>query len=205
MKHFPKPAVSIEKLARKKFVLMNFTGQWKDLIGTPECSGSLLVYGGSGAGKTTFSLRFLKYITHFKKCAYIPLEEGTKLTFKDAITNANLLPVSARVKIWEGYTVEDIDIELSKPKAPDVVFIDSLQYLKMTSKSVNELTKFEYKELLERHPKKLFVFVSHAKKNEPRGALAESVYYGSDVCLFVDDFTVYPAKSRYGGKIPMEL
>lgn len=205
MQHFPNRAVSITKLARKKFKLMKFTGEYKDLIGTPECSGSWIIYGDSGQGKTTFSLQLLKYLTKFKKCAYLPLEEGTKLTFKQAIVNANLISSSARVRIWESFTVQDLDIELAKPKAPSVVFIDSLQYLKMQAKSVNQLTNFEYKELLERHPKTLFIFISHAKNNEPKGAIAESVYYGSDVCLHIKEFTVIPVKSRYGGKISMNL
>ena len=94
-------------------------------------------------------------MTKFKKCAYIPLEEGTKMTFQEAVKGANLLSASSKVKLWEGYTIEDIDIELSKPKAPEVIFIDSIQYLKMAHNSVNELTKFEYMDLLNRHPKKL--------------------------------------------------
>jgi predicted ATP-dependent serine protease len=205
MQHFPRPAISLDKLARKKFVLIPFEGEMQNLIGTPECSGSWIIYGGSGEGKTTFSLRLMKYWTKFKKCAYLPLEEGTKLTFKQAISSANLLSVSSKVKIWDEYTVQDLDIELKKPKAPEVVFIDSLQYLKMTAKSVNQLTNFEYMNLLKRHPKKLFIFISHAKKGEPKGALAEAVYYGSDVCLYVNDFMVSPVKSRYGGNTTLTL
>lgn len=205
MKHFPRPATSISKLTKKKYKLLQFDGPFKDLIGTPECAGSWIIYGNSGNGKTTIAMRLLKYMTKFKKCAYVPLEEGTKLTFQEAVKSANLLSVSSKVKIWEDYTVQDLDIELKKNAAPEVVFIDSLQYLKMTEKSVNELTKFEYKELLKKHPNTLFIFISHAKKNEPKGSLAESVYYGSDVCLYIEDFVAYPKKSRYKGTIPYEL
>lgn len=205
MKYFANPAMSIDKLARRKFVLIPFDNEWKDLIGTPECAGSWIVYGNSGNGKTTFSLQLLKYMAKFKKCAYLPLEEGTKLTFKQAIQRANLVSVSNKVKIWDNYTVQDLDAELPKPKSPDVIFIDSLQYLRMHAKSPNQLTSFEYLDLLKRYPKKLFVFISHAKNNEPKGALAESVYFGSDVCLYVDNFKVQPRKSRYGGKVVFEL
>ena len=201
----PKPAISIEKLLKKKFIVMNFENEYKDLIGTPECSGSWLIYGGSGEGKTTFSLETLKYITRFKKCAYIPLEEGAKMTFQEAAKEANLRSASSRIKLWVDYTVEDLNNELVKPRSPEVIFIDSLQYLKMKSDSYNQLTAFEYKSLINSFPKKLFIFISHAKNNEPKGALAEAVYFGSDVCLFVKDFCVYPKKSRYGGKKSMHL
>lgn len=205
MKYYPQPAISLRKLINKKFVTMKLTGSWKGLIGTPECAGSWIIFGDSGQGKTTFSLKLMRYLTDFKKCAYLPLEEGTKLTFKDAVQKANLLPVASKIKIWENYSVKDINEELIKSRAPSIVFIDSLQYLKMNRKSTNQLTNFQYKELLIRHPTTLFVFISHGKNGEPKGALAESIYFGSDVCLSVKDFVVEPNKSRYGGKHPLNM
>ena len=200
-----KLSVSPQKFARKKFITMQFTGKYKDLLGTPECSGSWIIYGDSANGKTTTSLQILKYLTNFKKCAYVPLEEGVRLSFQQAFNEANLLSVSAKFKLWPDYTVQDIDQELSKSRAPEIIFIDSLQYLRMNDQSYNELTKFEYLELLKRHPKTLFIFISHAKNNEPKGALAEAVYYGSHICLWVNEFVVHPKKNRFGGKTPLEL
>ena len=195
-----KPALSIKKLTQKKFKLMNFTGAYKDLIGTPECSGSWLIYGHSGNGKTTFALMLMKYLCSFKKCGYITIEEKSKLSFQKAIEDANLLSVSSKVKIWVDYSVEDLETEISKPKAPDIIFVDSIQYLRKTHQSFQEISKFEYKELIDKYPKKLFVFISHAKKGEPKGSLAEAAYYFSDVCIKIHDFTAIPMKARYGGK-----
>ena len=200
-----KTAVSPQKFSRKKFKTMKFTGKYKELLGTPECSGSWIIFGDSGNGKTTTSLELLKYLTNFKKCAYVPLEEGVQLSFQQAFNQANLLSVSSQFKLWPDYTVKDLDEELSKPRAPQIIFIDSVQYLRMNDESYSELTKFEYMELLKRHPKTLFIFISHAKNNEPKGALAEAVYYGSHICMWVKDFVVYPKKNRFGGKTPLEL
>lgn len=182
---------------------MDFTGAYKDLIGTPECAGSWLIYGSSGNGKTTFAMQLMKYLCDFKKCSYITIEEKQKLSFQRAIESANLLSVSSKVKIWVDYTVQDLELELAKPKSPEIIFVDSIQYLRKTSTSFQEISKFEYKELIDKYPKKLFVFISHAKKGEPKGSLAEAAYYFSDVCIKVSDFTAIPMKSRYGGSISL--
>lgn len=180
---------------------MDFTGAYKDLIGTPECSGSWLIYGHSGNGKTTFALGLLKYMCEFKKSAYITIEEKSKLSFQKAVIDANLLSVSSKVKIWVDFTLEELDTELTKPKSPDVIFVDSIQYLRKNIESFQEISKFEYKDLIDRYPSKLFIFISHAKNGEPKGSLADSVYYFSDTCIRIDDFTAIPMKARYGGSI----
>ncbi|WP_107039929.1 ATP-binding protein [Brumimicrobium mesophilum] len=200
-----KQATSIQKFVKKKFKVMAFKGTWKELLGTPATNGSWIIYGDSGHGKTTFSMKLIKYLSSFKKCAYVPLEEGLHLTFQMAVKEANLLSSSSRIKLWEDYTVEDIDEELSKPRAPEIIFIDSAQYFKSNEKSVNELTKFEYKELSKRYPNVIFIYISHAEKGDPKGGLAKSIYFGSHVCLEVKDFSVSPMKNRYGGKVSFDI
>lgn len=199
------PAVSLKKLVNKKYKTMNFEGDFKALIGTPEVSGSWLIYGESGSRKTTLSLKLMRYLCKFKTCAYIPLEEKTKLSFQQAVQRANLISVTSKVKIWEEQNVESLLIELSKPKSPDIIFIDSIQYLKKNERSTQELTRFEYKALMDAFPKKLFISISHAKNGEPKGALGDAVYYHSDVCLMVKEGIAYPMKSRYGGDTAFDM
>ncbi|MEO9258573.1 MAG: hypothetical protein ABI207_09325 [Crocinitomicaceae bacterium] len=193
------PAISINKLITKKFKIMEFEGIWKDLIGTPECSGSTLIYGDSGQGKTTFALGFMKYLCGFKKCAYIPLEEKAKLSFAMSLKRANLKSISNKVKLWIDYTAEDLDVELTKSKSPDVIFIDSLQYFKLNKTAHQELTRFEFIDFIHRHPKKLFVFISQVKNDLPKGSLGDSVYYHSDTCINIQNFNAIPTKNRFGG------
>jgi|SRR5690554_53172 len=200
-----KPAVSVKKFSKKEFDTLDFKGEWKDLLGTPAMGGSWIIYGDSGNGKTTFALKLLKYLLNFKKCAYIPLEEGLFLSFQKALNRENLVSKSAKLKLWEDYRIEDLNKELSKPRAPEFIFLDSLQYVRMNKESVNQITKFEYLELLKQHPTKTFIFISHADKNQPRGALGKDVFYGSHVCLFVESFVIYPKKNRFEGTEPMDI
>jgi predicted ATP-dependent serine protease len=147
----------------------------------------------------------MKYLCGFKKCAYIPLEEGTKLSFQQAVQRANLLSVNGRVRILIDYTVEMLIADLQRPKSSDIIFIDSVQYLRYSEKASQEITKFQFKDLVRAFPKKLFIFISHAKDGEPRGSLASAIYYDADVCIEVKQFEALPRKSRYGGHKPFQI
>lgn len=204
-----KTATSPRKFSRQKFKTMKFEGVWRGLLSRPECNGSWIIYAESGHGKTTLALNMLKMICQHKKSAYIPLEEGLRKSFQRAFNSANLLAHSGNFKLWKNYTVEDIEYELSQPRAPEIIFIDSLQYLKMNDKSVNELTKLEYIELIHKYPKVTFIFISHSKNGEPKGALAEAVYYGSHICIQVKNHVAFPVKNRFedenGGNQSLDL
>jgi len=55
-----------------------------------------------------------------------------------------------------------------------------------------------YKEMLQRFPDKLFIFTSHAKGKDPKGALAEAAWFDANVKVWVEGYRAFP-KSRYGG------
>lgn len=198
-------AISVDKLLRKKFTIIKLNDALEKLMGNLECSGSVLIYGDSGNGKTTFSLQLAKALCQTKKVGYNSIEEKAKYSFQQAIKKANILSVKSKFKLWVSLTVEELIEELSKKKSPDVVFIDSIQYLRMSEKSSNELTKFEYKDLINMFPNKLFIWISHEKNGEPKGALADAVYYDSDTCIQVCDYVASPVKSRLGGKEPYNI
>ena len=198
-------SISVEKLLRKKFKVIELQNEFQELIGNPECAGSFIIYGPSANGKTTFAVQLLKEFCKSKKVGYNSIEEKAKFSFQNALKRGNILSVKGKLKIWISLSVEELTEELIKPKSPDVVFIDSVQYLRMTQRSVNQLTLFEYKNLINRFPNKLFIFISHAKKGEPKGSLAESILHDADVGIYIKDFIATPTKSRYGGKTIYEI
>ena len=198
-------SISVEKLLRKKFKVIALPEEFKNLIGNPECAGSMIIYGPSANGKTTFAVQLVKAFCSSKKVGYNSIEEKAKYSFQNALKRGNILSVKGKLKIWVSLSVHELTEELLKPKSPDVIFIDSVQYLRMTQKSVNQLTNFEYKNLINQFPNKLFVFISHAKNGEPKGSLAEAIYYDADVGIYVKDFIATPLKSRYGGNTIYEI
>lgn len=192
-------AISVRKLTRKKFNVMKFEGDFLGLYGTPEISGSWVIYGAGGSGKSTIALRTMKYMTKFEKCAYMPLEQGTKKSFQDALIRENIISVEGKAKIWKPLTALQLIEELKKRKSPNIIFIDSLQYLRWSDDSTQELTRFQYKQLIEQFPKKLFVFVSHSKNDYPKGTLGDAVYYDCENGILVKKMVATPIKSRSGG------
>ena len=84
---------------------------------------------------------------------------------------------------------------LYKPRSPNIVFVDSVQFLKLTQE--------QYDLLLQEFPKKLFIFISHAQGNEPKGETADAIRYNSDVKIQVSKFGAFPRENtRFGGNKP---
>lgn len=198
-------ATSTKQFIQTKFKTMDIPVKFKGTLGKPECSGSWLIYGESFNGKTTFALQLIESLCTVHKAAYLVLEEGLKLTFQDKVRDSGIVGRGSKIVLWHNETLEDIYERLESPRSPRIVFIDSVQYLRANKKSGQEISKFEYIQLLEAFPERLFVFISHAEKGNPKGSLASAIYYGSDICIEVKEFIAYPNKNRCGGSEPYNL
>ena len=53
-------AYTYEDLARKKYKTLPLKGAWKEHLGEIERAGSILIYGDSGHGKTTYALQLMR-------------------------------------------------------------------------------------------------------------------------------------------------
>lgn len=179
-----------------KFELMDFEGEWEAFIGAPERSGTWIVWGQSGNGKTRFLLQLIKYLTKFGRVAYNTLEEGARYSFQKAARETNLKEVKRRVIILNREPVEELRVRLRKHKSPDIIVIDSFQY--------SGLTKAAYIALKEEFPNKLFIYNSHAEGKLPQGRPANFVRYDADVKIRVEGYKAFPV-SRYGGGEPYTI
>lgn len=188
-------AVSIEEMLKMKFKTMNFTGEFYNLIGTPECAGSWIIWGQSGNGKTRFSLQLSKYLSKFSKVVYNTLEEGKKMSFQKAIRESNMMCANGKIMIVSE-SIEELSFRLSKRRSPKIAIIDSLQY--------SGLDKSKFKRILEKHPNVLFIFISHAEGKNPKGTTADAIRYHSDVKIRVEGYRAF-AISRYGGGEPYTI
>tara|TARA_Y100000768_G_scaffold365412_1_gene326682 strand:+ start:198 stop:818 length:621 start_codon:yes stop_codon:yes gene_type:complete len=186
-----KRAISVDQLYRMKFRTMPFEGKWAASFGEePEMNGVWLIWGNSGNGKTRFTLQLIKYLCSFGRCAYNTLEEGARKSFQKAAIETNLQAVKKKLIVLDREPIDELHERLRKRKSPDICVIDSLQYA--------ALKKHEYIALKENHPKKLFIFISHAEGTQPQGTLARFVRYDADVKIHVEGFRAF-ITSRYGG------
>lgn len=188
-----KRAYSVDDMYKMKFKTLAFTGEWLALIGCPELTGCWIIKGDSGNGKTTFNLQLAKYLTNFGKVAYNTIEEGAKATFQRAFTQVNMKPCKGKLIVLNKEGYDDLWFRLSKPKSPNIIIIDSIQYFDADKKKI--------KAMINEFPNKLFIFISHVDGSKPMGSTAKAVEYDADVKLTVKGFKAFPI-SRYGGTEP---
>ena len=166
-----------------------FTGDWLRFVGKPELTGSWLVWGKSGSGKTSFSLQLAKYLTNFGRVAYNSLEEGVSKSLRRSMQLVKLEQVDGRFLILSE-PISTLIKRLKKHKSPNIIFIDSLQY--------TDLNKKSYKALINQFRKKLFVIISHASGQQPADRTAIAIMFDANIKIRIEGYKA-TAMSRYGG------
>lgn len=166
------------------------------LVGEPELTGSWIVWGRSGNGKTRFALQVAKELARHGRLVYNSLEEGMCLTMQRAIEEVGFTDVRKNFYLLDREPIEELEERLQGRHAPRFVVVDSLQY--------SGLDYDGYRRLVNLHRDKLFVWVSHADGMEPKGAVAQSVRFDANVKIRVESFQAM-AQSRYGGGEPYSV
>lgn len=182
--------ITMSELQATKFRCMEFEGQWERLFGKPEISGCWIVWGESANGKTSFMLQLCKYLTNFGRIAYNSIEEGLSESLKAACMREGMNEVERGFYLLDKEPILQLENRLKARKSPDIIVIDSVQY--------TELNKITAKQLVDRHPRKLFIFVSHASGKLPDGRTANAIRFNANVKIRVEGFRA-KVLSRYGG------
>lgn len=170
---------------------LDFTGDWEASLGKPAVCGVWIIWGRPGNGKTSFVMQLAKYLCRFDKVLYDSLEEGTGLSVQKSMKRHQMQEVSRRFQVLDREPMDQLCERLNKRKSPSIIIIDSLQY--------SGLSYNRYKQLKERFPKKLFVFVSHAEGARPAGRVGRAVEYDADIKILVEGFRA-SCKSRFMDK-----
>lgn len=171
------------------FKQLPFDGEWLRSFGKPELSGSWIIYGGSGSGKTTFLMKLAKYMTRFGKVAYNSLEQGLSLSLKKAWERVDMGEVGNSIILLDKENLEELNKRLLKRKSPDIIVIDSVHYWVGFKLS-------DYIGLVNRYPNKLFIFVAHERSGMPDGKVAIKIRYDANVKIRVEGYKAF-VTSRY--------
>ena len=170
---------------------LDFTGDWEASLGKPAKTGTWIIWGSPGNGKTSFVMQLAKYLCRFDKVIYDSLEESTGLSVQKSLQRHQMQEVSRRFLILDREPMEQLSERLSKRKSPGIVIIDSFQY--------SGLSYASYRALKEKHSNKLLIFVSHAEGQRPEGRAAKKVEYDADVkILTVNGQLVAQGRSNGG-------
>lgn len=192
-------AYSVSNVLTKKFHELDFTGEWEASLGKPDKAFSAIIFGGSGDGKTELSVKLAKYLTNFGSVAYNSLEQGLSATMQKALERNHMEACENSFILLDREPFEDLMIRMNKPKSPDFLIIDSVQYTR-----INKIQYYQMKELMLRKGKGI-IWVSQAKGKEPKGALADDIRYDVDLKLFVEGFKMFPQGRLSGGGEPFVI
>jgi hypothetical protein len=186
-------ALNANEFLGKKFEELEFNDHWHKSFGNPESNFSVLMYGKPKNGKTEYCTMLAKYMTKFGKVLYNSFEQGFSKSLQDAWRRQKLNEVSNRVLIVHKEPFDAMVARLKKKKSPPTVFIDSLQYIKMTYE--------QWQYLRNTFPRKRFIMICHAEGDDPKGGAAKAIEYDVDIMVLVKGFEAHP-RSRFGGNEP---
>ncbi len=187
-----KRSFSYADIKRQRFNVLELDKHWKEHLGTPELNSSIFICGASGEGKTNYVMQLVKAIAPVQKVLYDSAEEGMRFGFREAMENNGMAAVAGKVQYCsEGYN--DLRLRLRRKRQPKVVVIDSAQYF------FRGLNIKHYFDLLDEFNDTLFIFISHASGNEPKGKIADDIKFHSDIKILVKDYEAIIQTSRVGG------
>lgn len=183
-------ALSVNNVLSARFNTLSVDGEWEAAIGQPELTGSWMIYGAPKNGKTTFAMMLAKYLSRFCRVAYNSIEEGLSQSIQMAMIRVNMEEAGSRVILLDKEPFAELVNRLHRQKSPEVVILDSVQFM--------GLTFDEYKKLKSAFPDKLFVYVSHVSGRQPEGQVAKRIWRDANVYFRVEGHRAFPV-SRYGG------
>lgn len=179
-------AISNMNVLAAQFEVADFDGPYLASFGRPELSGSWFIWGGSGSGKTTFTLMLCKYLSKFKRVAYDSLEQGLSLSLQKAWERVGMAEAGNNIVLLNKEELPELRTRLAKRKSPDIIVIDSIQYL-------DKFYKDQYKKLKNDFPDKLFIFIGQEKtgNGEPAGTMGVHIRYDADIKIHVEGFKAF--------------
>lgn len=184
-------AISNINVLAARFETVEFAGEWLASFGRPELRGTWIIWGGSGSGKTTFTLMLCKYLANFGRVAYNSLEQGLSLSLQKAWERVGMGEAGNSVILLNKEELPELRARLSKRKSPEIIIIDSVQYL-------DGFNWASFKKLKREYPDKLFIFISQADRagKDPDGKLAEKIRYDAEIKIKVEGFKAF-VTTRY--------
>ncbi|MEZ5195077.1 MAG: hypothetical protein R2764_01355 [Bacteroidales bacterium] len=186
-----KQALTVKNVMKKNREIFAFKDDWLKSFGMPERSGSWLIWGESGSGKTSFAMQLVKYLAQFPeiyRVAYNSLEEGNSQSIKMAIERVGMIDVADKFWLLDMEPIEELKVRIQRKRSPQVLVIESVQYM--------GLKYPEYVKLRSEFPDKLFIFISHADGRNPQGRTAKAIRFDAFVKIRIEGYAAFVV-SRY--------
>ncbi len=184
-----KRALTVKNVIDKKYKLLPFEAEWCDAFSQPEARGTWLIWGNSGNGKTNFVLQLIAELVKYEKVLLNSREEGTSYSLQQGLLKSGISEFENNLLIVNE-DAHQLQARLQKRNSPEIVVIDSFQYMQMNYR--------DYLQFSEALDSKLKIFISHADGKFPAGRSAKSVMYDADLKIYVEGYKAF-SKGRYIG------
>lgn len=183
-------ALGVAEFLLKKFNAFVFEGIWLQALGHPEKNFKVIIFGKPKNGKTEFCIMFAKYLTKHGKVLYNSFEQGHSKSLQDAFVRQKMDEVKGNLLITHKEKFDEMFARLKRKKSANIIFIDSVNHIKLTAD--------QWRLLIESFPKKVFIVISHATGDDPKGTTAEFIQYDVDISIQVKGFKAH-CQGRFGG------
>lgn len=173
--------------------------EWLESIGLPSIGFSMLVWGPSGNGKTTFVMKLCKELNKFGQVYYNSVEQGEGVSLQQVLNQCEMHECEHHpFMIGDRDNFEEMVEKLSnKRQKTRFAVIDSLQYIGLTVE--------RFKLLQEKLPHISFIIISHATAdNQPAGSHARTIRFMAEIKTKVLK-GVAVSDSRFGATIPYRV
>jgi hypothetical protein len=171
------------QVASMQFEMLPFSGVWVNLLGKPEKNFTMIVHGEPGAGKSTFLIKFTRFLSGLGKVHYVSSEEFGSATLTNLV-NQYLNPIPGNVEFsntWNQVNLSDYDF----------VVLDSVNDLGFNLE--------DFKTLKQQHPNTAFIAVlQHTKDGQFKGG--KEWEHEAQIAGKIEEGTISIYKNRYGVK-----
>jgi hypothetical protein len=184
-------AIGISDFLKRNFKTFPFEGEWQAHLGLPEKNFQMIVYGKPGNGKTDYVIKLCKYLASLGgRVYYNSFEEGISCTLQEAVRRNHLEEVAGKIIFGNKETIDEMIARLSRKNSANIVVIDSRDYMNLTTE--------QYKRLVARFPRKVFIIICWESGGKPKSQYAKDIEYMCDIKVNVRNFQAYP-RCRFGG------
>lgn len=183
--------LGVNYIMNKQYRSLPFEGEWLETFGEVSDPFSMLVYGHPKHGKTTFIMKFCKYLTQFGKVFYNSIEEGDCKTIQDAFKRCHMDELEdGKFMLGDRYFFNDMVEYLKGSNKGRFVVIDSRDFI--------NLTCVQFKKLKLMFPRKSFIIICWEAAGKPAGKFAKDIEFIVDMVVHVHNYRAH-ARSRFGG------